>query len=232
MRIFTIFILLFINSYIYCESVTHNISGKNIIIPIPKYFYKIPENISSRYNYINSMIPSDSRLLEFFISENDRDILISGNNSTFQKYIYITVVKKTEKYLVSQEVFDYLKKTISDKLSQQKIIDKSFYSEVIKKYHSLTNDKSFEIENFEPTYLGLINNHPKYITFSALMNTKFIINNEEINNLSITSASTILANSKVINIYITSKVKDSNDIIWAINQSNEIAMEILRLNNK
>jgi len=232
MRKLLIFTLIIISTSIFGESITCNIAGKIIYLPVPHEFYNIPDSNYSRHEYVKSMIPSNTRLLDFWISKKDIDDLNWGGNDFFKRYIYVTVAKNAEKEIITQETFDYVKESIVDNLSEFSKIDENYYAEMIKKYRKWDQDKSFNITKFESTYLGINITDSKSVCFSALMDSDLIINGQSVHHLIITSASMVFVNGKILNIYVCSSVQDTNDISWAIKALNGIVQEVKQLNKQ
>lgn len=223
-------ILIFISGYAYAGS--FNIGGKDVVIPDPKGFSYVTQEMVAVYRLSLQIADPKNDQLAYYISDSDIPMALNGEIPPLEQTFLLKVNKQLKNMVISSEDFADLK-------NMTKRQNKEFFESIKSQVPGLMKDasegisKEFNVD-FAMQISQMVPLNPHYEADNALSYSMYInygVSTEGSKDESIVSATATYVNvaGKVLFLYCYGP---KGDLEWTRSASKEWAEQIMNSNSQ
>ena len=221
-------VVLFVN--IQTQSAEIRVGEQNITISSPSGFSEI-SSISPEISQLGKdmvlPVPPTNRLLAVFISQDDIDSLIQGEDGQFNSFMTVQSVKKIESLSFTEDQFNELRAVLRSQFDT--IFDTM--AELSGRSISKTIDEEVDYNVGDIVPLGIDSETESSITASMFTTDKLTVAGEFIEDITAVTWCMLLVNGKIISLHVYRAYNETSDLEWTRQTTQSWANSILSENN-
>lgn len=209
---------------------TFTIGDKQIVVPAPKGFVPITEEMTAVSRYVQQMVDPMNDTLAYYISESDIPIAMAGEIPPLEHTFILKVNKELRKVMVGTKDFTKLKQTVKEQ--NEKIFDK-VRSQISENMKQMSEGVSQEFDiKFAMTVSQVVPLDPHYEEENAMAYSMYLnygVTAEDEDESGIVSATSTFLNASGIVLFLYS-YGPKDDLEWTRSASNNWATSVMTSN--